>query len=124
MWYGYTIMLKWRLGLPPESFLASPVGGFIITFASYFGLVSLVAYALIYSIVTKLLIRVQRYKYEVCIHCGYPLVGLDDVGKCPECSEHYDIDTTRQIWERMCKQSLQLRIRRKCKALFGFGSSG
>jgi predicted RNA-binding Zn-ribbon protein involved in translation (DUF1610 family) len=76
-----------------------------------------------YFFVTRLLVRVERHKHELCFYCGYPLTGLDDADKCPECGQTYDIDTTRQIWERMCSRSPMLRIRRACKALFRFRSS-
>ncbi len=39
-------------------------------------------------------------RYRVCLKCYYPLHGLANVGKCPECGDRYDIDITARIWER------------------------
>lgn len=89
-----------------------------------FGVYFLVIFGSYFILTTSLLVRVQRHEHAICIHCGNPLVGLDETGKCAKCSAVYDLNATRQLWERMCKQSLLLQARRACKALFGFGSSG
>lgn len=31
-----------------------------------------------------------------CIHCGYPMLGLDRRGRCPECGFSYDLDDRAQ----------------------------
>ncbi len=38
--------------------------------------------------------------FERCLECGYPLKGLPDKHRCPECGEPYDIATVKKTWER------------------------
>lgn len=42
----------------------------------------------------------RQNRYRVCLKCYYPLHGLANVGKCPECGDRYDLDITARIWER------------------------
>jgi len=51
--------------------------------------------------------RLRRFEREIladnserCLECGYPLKGLPDKHRCPECGEPYDIATVKKTWER------------------------
>jgi hypothetical protein len=44
--------------------------------------------------------RARGLNYQLCIQCGYPLVGLPSSGHCPECGEPYHQETLPWTWER------------------------
>ena len=44
--------------------------------------------------------RLAKESGRLCTHCMYSLKSLDDVGRCPECGEPYNIEFDRLMWER------------------------
>jgi hypothetical protein len=36
---------------------------------------------------------------RLCTECGHNLSGLPDIGNCPECGHHYDIEMDRLTWK-------------------------
>ncbi len=43
--------------------------------------------------------HVEAVELEVCVECGYDLVGLPDHHRCPECGIGYDKHEVRTIWQ-------------------------
>ncbi len=51
--------------------------------------------------------RLRRFAQEIiddnlerCLECGYPLKGLPEKHRCPECGEPYNIAVVKKTWER------------------------
>lgn len=49
--------------------------------------------------------RARRARYELCTNCLYPLDGLPDQHRCPECGVEYDRDACRQLWQAWLKET-------------------
>lgn len=43
---------------------------------------------------------IRTHAYFICIDCGYPLTGLAEVGRCPECGSHYTAAEVCDYWRR------------------------
>jgi hypothetical protein len=69
---------------------------------------------LCYVLVIRVLIRVMHHDYYVCLHCGYPLEGLDEEGICPECGRAYYVSSTKELWMLECSRSFLLHVYRAC----------
>lgn len=35
---------------------------------------------------------------ELCLHCLYPIAGLGDSGRCPECGKAFELANVRRVW--------------------------
>lgn len=47
----------------------------------------------------KLLSHLQEHGYLVCMSCGYPLSGLDESRRCPECAQPFVPDDLIAAWK-------------------------
>lgn len=54
----------------------------------------------------KLKCVVEEYNYQVCVECGYPLIGLPDNHLCPECGELYSFTALRHDWKRWLSRQI------------------
>lgn len=89
---------KWLIVLPAALFVVgAPIGAIMFIsrgraseFAAH--LIKLWVFAL-GVVITVVLGSVRRVvgnrKDDFCIHCGYSMTGLGDVGKCPECGRPF-----------------------------------
>jgi uncharacterized Zn finger protein (UPF0148 family) len=41
----------------------------------------------------------QESGFRICSGCGYPLVGIAEIGRCPECGERYNLGETERFWK-------------------------
>jgi len=42
--------------------------------------------------------RARAEDYSICVHCAYPLRGLPESHRCPECGHEFDLAESREIW--------------------------
>lgn len=86
---------KWLIVLPALAVvLGAPVAAFALgrrgEFAAHFIKLWVFAVGVLVTIVIGAVRRVVgARKDDFCIHCGYSMSGLGDVGKCPECGRPY-----------------------------------
>lgn len=45
--------------------------------------------------------RLRQAKGRLCLRCQYNLDGLGDTGRCPECSEPFNIAETLKHWRKL-----------------------
>jgi hypothetical protein len=64
-----------------------------------------IAVAIILGIASYWLLRLHQVRKLIrahgrflCLNCHYPLTGLPDTGRCPECDEPYDRHTNERRW--------------------------
>lgn len=43
--------------------------------------------------------RLRNVDYEACLHCAYPLKGLPDLHRCPECGRAYRLYDVKLRWQ-------------------------
>ncbi len=41
----------------------------------------------------------ERHDYQICLNCGYALVGLPEEHACPECGTRFVIEAVRRDWK-------------------------
>jgi hypothetical protein len=49
--------------------------------------------------------RARQTQYELCTNCLYPLDGLPDIHRCPECGIEYDRTECRELWRAWLKDT-------------------
>ena len=71
---------------------------------AYFGMIAavLIAFAVRYRLYRY---RARKTSYELCTNCLYPLDGLPDEHRCPECGEAYDRWECRRLWREWLKDT-------------------
>jgi hypothetical protein len=47
--------------------------------------------------------KLARYRFRLCLWCGYRLRGLPDDHKCPECGMKYHAPYVRHAWRQWVK---------------------
>ncbi len=48
--------------------------------------------------------RLASASYRLCVRCHYDLVGLEPIGRCPECGTPYEIDRVPAMWHEWIGQ--------------------
>jgi len=43
--------------------------------------------------------HVVEHRFRCCTECGYSLHDAEQVGTCPECGSHYELDQTIRSWQ-------------------------
>lgn len=82
-----------------SGFLPAPKFAYVhATLVTYFGLIAavLVSYAIRYRLYRH---RAYTSGYSLCTHCLYPLDGLPDHHRCPECGNEFDQARCRELWQ-------------------------
>jgi hypothetical protein len=74
-----TLLLGWMVFSPGIGVWS--VGSYLLTLLAALGIST---GAVAFSRVMK------RIREPFCIHCGYPLVGLENHSRCPECGRRFD----------------------------------
>ncbi len=44
--------------------------------------------------------HVKERDYQLCINCGYDLVGLPQEYRCPECGGQYNMPEVKEAWQK------------------------
>jgi len=47
----------------------------------------------------RMIKRVRNSDYFLCVWCNYPLHGLPEFGKCPECGERYRRELCKKLYK-------------------------
>ncbi|MEL7484196.1 MAG: hypothetical protein AAFN41_07560 [Planctomycetota bacterium] len=102
-----------RIALLVVALLVLPVVAAFVAFAvtqaaSSFRIMTLMVVANVATIINvvtyrRLKLRVIEHRGLLCTNCLFPIQGLGDRGRCPECAMPYERDSTIESWKHDLK---------------------